>query len=99
MPTFGDVLRVPVYKGLFTEGRYTRLGHESRPPSRWNAWLRGCGHLLCRCTREGSLGLPLVGSTYEAAAEEIEARSAKHLAFQHFEAIDMALDRTARPGQ
>ena len=35
----------------------------------------------------------------EAAAEEIEARPAKHLAFQHLEAIDVPLDRTRAPGQ
>ena len=29
----------------------------------------------------------------EAAVEEIEVRPAKHLAFQHLEAVDMALDR------
>src|SRR5262244_3192335 len=34
----------------------------------------------------------------EAAVEEIEVRSAKHLAFQHLEAIDMALDRSVAPG-
>src|SRR2546422_4335222 len=69
------------------------------PPLRWHAWLRGRGHLLCRCTREGSLGLPLVGSAYEAAAEKIEARPAKHVAFHHFQAIDMALHGTRTPGQ
>ena len=41
-------------------------------------------------------GLRLAWSTHEAAAEEIEARTAKHLTFQHFEAIDMPLDRAGR---
>ncbi len=35
---------------------------------------------------------------HEAAAQEIEVCSAKHLAFQHLEAIDMALDRSIGPG-
>jgi hypothetical protein len=38
-------------------------------------------------------------SAHEAAAQEIEARSAKHLALQHFQAIDMALDRSIGPRQ
>ena len=40
----------------------------------------------------GSLGLPPAWSQHEAAAEEIEVRPAKHLAFQHFQAIDVPLD-------
>ena len=49
--------------------------------------------------REHGLGLPLAWRPHEAAAEEIEARAAKHLAFQHFEAIDVPLDRAGAPGQ
>jgi hypothetical protein len=33
------------------------------------------------------LGLPLAGGQQKAAAQQIEARPAKHLAFEHFEAI------------
>jgi hypothetical protein len=53
----------------------------------------------CRCTWAGSLGLSPAWSPHEATAEEIETRPAKHLAFEHFEAIDMPLDRASRPGQ
>src|SRR5437870_7463564 len=42
--------------------------------------------------------LPLVWRAHKAAAEEIEMRAAKHLAFQHFEAIDMPFDRPRAPG-
>jgi len=34
----------------------------------------------------------------EAAVEEIEVGPAKHLALEHLEAIDMALDRAIGPG-
>src|SRR5207245_9222008 len=44
-------------------------------------------------------GLPLAGSPQEAAAQEIEACPAKHLAFQHFEAINMPFDRAGTPRQ
>ena len=49
------------------------------------------------CGRD--LGLSLTGRPQEAAAEEIEARPAKHLAFQHFQAVDVPLDRAGTPGQ
>ena len=38
-------------------------------------------------------------STDKAAAEEIKARAAKHLAFQHFQAIDAPFHGTRAPGQ
>jgi hypothetical protein len=38
-------------------------------------------------------------STREAAAQEIEARSAEHLTLEHLETIDMPLHRTDTPGQ
>jgi hypothetical protein len=46
-----------------------------------------------------SLGLPPSGSEQEAPAEEIEARSATHLALQHLQAIDVPLDRAGPPRQ
>ncbi len=58
-----------------------------------SASLRGYCVDLGRHTWAGRLGLPLAGSPHEAAAEEIEARAAKHLAFQHLEAVDVPLDR------
>ena len=45
------------------------------------------------------LGFPLPWRPQEAVPQEIEVRAAKHLPLQHFEAIDMALDRPATPGQ
>src|SRR5712691_8260888 len=56
----------------------------------WPAWRRGLSVGLCWTIAWGP---------HEAAAEEIEVRAAKHLALQHFEAVDMALDRPVGPGQ
>ena len=44
-------------------------------------------------------GRPPSWRQHEAAAEEIEVCAAKHLPFQHLEAVDMPLDRAIRPGQ
>src|SRR5262249_18303678 len=60
---------------------------------------RGFSVSLGRRTRAGGLGWPLSRSQHEATAEEIEARPAKHLTFEHLEAIDMPLHGAARPGQ
>src|SRR5712692_3223829 len=83
--------------------------HGGRPPkdarhyasSRlwWPAWLRGLGVGRRRRSRVGGLCRPIVWGPHEAAAEEIETRPAKHLALQHFEAIDMPFDRSSAPGQ
>src|SRR5882672_199037 len=54
------------------------------------ARLRGLGVGLCRAIAWGP---------DEAATQEIKTRAAKHLAFEHFETIDMPLDRAGRPGQ
>jgi Uncharacterized protein conserved in bacteria (DUF2255) len=35
----------------------------------------------------------------DAAAEEVEFRAAVHLPFQHFDSVDLALDRAGAPGQ
>ena len=45
----------------------------------------------------GSLDLLPAWSQHEAAAQEIEARSAEHLALEHFKAIDVSLHRTSTP--
>ena len=42
---------------------------------------------------------PVARGQQEAAAQEIEARAAKHLALQHFEAIDVPFDGAWTPGQ
>ena len=65
----------------------------------WPTWLCSHSGRLCRRTRAGRMGRLGARSTHEATAEEIKARAAKHLTFQHFETIDMALDRAGRPGQ
>ena len=46
-----------------------------------------------------SLSLPPAWSPHKAAAEQIEARPANHLAFQHFQTVDVPLDRARTPGQ
>ncbi len=48
----------------------------------------GCYVSLCWRTLDWRLGLPLAGSQHEAAAEEIKARAAKHLALQQLDRID-----------
>ena len=73
------------------------------PPtaSVWTAQLRGLGFSVGLGRRRLACCLcpPPTWGQHEAAAEEIEARAAKHLALQHFEAVDMALDRPVGPGQ
>src|SRR2546423_9078890 len=88
--------RVPTRHG----GRSpTDARHHAPSPLWWPAWLRGFGVGLCRRTRAGSLGRPITWGPHEAAAEEIEPRAAKHLALQHFEAVDMALHGARTPGE
>src|SRR5262249_44175328 len=67
----------------------------------WTVWLRslGCCVGLCRRTLVWSLCPPLSGSQQEATAEQREACAPKHLAFHHFEAVDVPLDRAGTPGQ
>ena len=70
------------------------------PPYLWRcAGLRGHGGRLGRCLLAETLGLVPTGRPQEAAAEEIEVRAAKHLAFHHFQAVDVPLDRAGTPGQ
>src|SRR6266571_3893871 len=64
-------------------------------------WL--CGGWLCLRLR-GLLRALLrllrpAGGQHEAATEEIEARAAKHLALEHFQTVDVSLDRAATPGE
>src|SRR5712691_9381695 len=42
---------------------------------------------------------PTAWDKQEAAVEEIEVGPAEHLALQHFQPVDMALDGTVAPGQ
>ena len=70
------------------------------PPHLWRgAGLRGHGGRLGRCLLAETLGLSTTWGQHEAAAEEIEARPAEHLALQHLEAVDMPLDRARTPGE
>ena len=72
------------------------------PPRRVRrAWLRSLGFCMgwCRLTLAGSLCRAPAWSPHEAAAEEIQTRAAKHLALQHFQAVDVPLDRAGRPRQ
>ena len=73
------------------------------PPtaSVWTAQLRGLGFSVGLGRRRLACGLcpPPTWGQHEAAAEEIEARAAKHLAFEHFEAVDMPLHGTRTPGE
>src|ERR671922_1288744 len=61
-----------------------------------------CSHWLSGSTGQPlwswGLGLSTTGGKYEAAAEEVEARPAEHLALQHLEAVDMPLARAPTPG-
>src|SRR5712691_9763497 len=45
------------------------------------------------------LGFPRPGRPQEAVAQEIQVRAAKHLPFQHFQTVDVALDRPSTPRQ
>jgi hypothetical protein len=70
------------------------------PPHLWRcAGLRGHGGRLGRCRLAETLGLVPTGRPQEAAAEEIAVRAADHLAFHHFQAVDVPLDRAGAPGQ
>ena len=70
------------------------------PPHLWRcAGLRGHGGHLGRCLLAETLGLVPTGRPQEAAAEEIEVRAAKHLAFHHFQPVDVPLDRAGTPRQ
>ena len=54
---------------------------------------------LRRCLRAWLGPLRMSWGQQEAAAEEIEPRPSKHLAFQHLEAIDVSLHGARTPGQ
>jgi hypothetical protein len=71
------------------------------PRLRRHVWLCGLGFCVGQCWRPLAwrLGLVLAAGPHEAAAQEIEARPAKHLAFQQFQTIDVPLDGTRAPGQ
>lgn len=70
------------------------------PPHLWRcAGLRGHGGRLGRGLLAETLGLVPTGRPQEAAAEEIEGRAAKHLAFHPCQPVDVPLDRAGTPRQ
>ena len=67
------------------------------PPHLWRCTgLRGPGGRLGWCLLAETLGLVPTGRPQEAAAQEIEVRAAQHLAFHHFQPVDVPLDRAGR---
>jgi hypothetical protein len=60
---------------------------------RWRCWR------LCGLLRALPMSLHLSWGQQKTAAEEIETRAAKHLAFQHLEAINVSRDRPGTPRQ
>src|SRR5262245_12287563 len=73
-----------------------------------HAYRLGLAQRLCRrCLGVGVRPLlrgwdtrsPISRGQQEAAAEEIQARPPQHLALQHFQAIDVSLDRAGAPGE
>ena len=71
------------------------------PPYLWRcAGLRGHGGRLGRCLLAETLGLVPTGCTRrKRRLREIEVRAAKHLAFHHFQPVDVPLDRAGTPRQ
>ena len=70
------------------------------PPHLWRcAGLRGRSGRLGRWLLAETWGLVPTGRPQEAAAQEIEVRAAQHLAFHHFQPVDVPLDRAGTPGQ
>src|SRR2546426_297606 len=73
-------------------GRPSKAATPHDPLHFWrHASLRGFCMGRYRRPLAWSLGLSPAGGPHEAAAEEIKLRPTKHLALQHFQAIDMAL--------
>ena len=103
MVAFGDSLKwccPDLLSHPRTAGLLPRTSGPHTPPRRCRyAWLRGHCMALWLLTWACGLREPLAGSQHKAAAEEVEARPAKHLALHHFEAIDMSLDRARIPGE
>src|SRR4029453_12740031 len=65
----------------------------------WYASLRGHRGRVCRRSRAGRRGGLGARRQHEATMQEIETRAAKHLPLQHFEAVDVPLDRAIGPRQ
>src|SRR2546427_9725990 len=98
LPPLDDVGRQALWPAV--KPRRDRRRAEAAPTGRTRG-LRGLrdGLDLDRHPWPDDLGFRLPWRPQEAVPQEIEVCAAKHLAFHHFEAIDMALDRPATPGQ
>ena len=98
LPSLDDVGRHALWPAV--QPQRDRRRAEAAPAGRTRG-LRGLrgGLDLDRHPWPDDLGFPLSWRPQEAVAEEIEARPAKHLALQHFQAIDMPFHGTATPGQ
>src|SRR4029450_3721621 len=103
-------LHATIYPAYMTAARTVRPSRLLRhrygapggmmPPHLWRCTgLRGRGGRLGRCLLAETLGLVPTGRLQEAAAQEIEVRAAEHLAFHHFQAVDVPLDRAGTPRQ
>src|SRR5229473_2046046 len=76
-------------------------GVKMTPPLVGTRGLRGLrgGLDLDRRPWPDDLGFPRPGRPQEAVAQEIQVRAAKHLPLQHFQTVDVALDRPGTPRQ
>ena len=76
-------------------------GVKMTPPLVGTRGLRGLrgGLDLDRRPWPDDLGFPRPGRPQEAVAQEIQVRAAKHLPLQHFQTVNVALDRPGTPRQ
>ena len=96
LPPLYDVGRHALWPAV--QPRRGRRRADAAPTGRPRG-LRGLLSSLDRHLWPDALGFPLPWRPEEAVAQEIEACPAKHLAFQHFEAINMPFDRAGTPRQ
>ena len=98
---FGDTGWEPSGHSLLDAVPQHKAARRHAPPRRTALGLRHCGFLvgLDRGRLGWSLAWPRLWSPYEAAAEEIEARPAKHVALQHLQPVDVPFHGAATPWQ
>ena len=98
LPPLDDVGRHALWPAVKPQRGRRRADAAPAGRTRGLRGLRG-GLDLDRHPWPDDLGFPLPWRPQEAVPQEIEVRAAKHLPLQHFEAVDMALDRPITPGQ